>query len=605
MSRHRPCCTGSNAFEPEPIPLLDAISLHSWAKWRAYRRLPWKLAFDVTVAVLAVVVTVLAVSQTGLYANSCSDAFDNLFGMGPQGETRIYDKDLLSTTVGNIVTRYFTLQNVTLSRLWHDRRNGTILPPVLTLEAFPGGLGMWDAVSRRYALPASLETVTTQYELTQTDPLGPLRNLSLIQNLASARIAFDLVSLNIGVYGAVPYHWRVTAMFDFVTGGGVAIFRTVAEKSLVQTSATNVNAGRMVAPLFLLAAAVFSIFLSVRALYRGWQNLRLVKRKVGEVPPSAALIAAAARDGNVAVLSAARDKGLPVSMQLEFFELWNLWSLFGATLLMTAAILEVGRPLFVNFPHFDVTFGLLLGMGTFVACANLLRHFSLSRRMSVLVNTLRLSFIRVLAFVLSCLPLFAGFVFLSVSLFSQHTERFATVDLATVSLFALMTGDDVHASFDEMTASYPYLWISRIFLYLYILLSICLLLNVFIFLTEDAFHEAKTVDRRGGAGPDGDEPTFTLPALIGELEKLEGATLYEVGPINAQRGRKQRRLSASDEDGEATPLIRGEDPTHLGAQEEQADMEVVFAEIKRRMQSALEQELELVRRELLMRRRPA
>ncbi len=171
-----------------------------------------------------------------------------------------------------------------------------------------------------------------------------------------------------------------------------------------------------------------------------------------------------------------------------------------------------------------------------------------------------------------------------------------------------MTGDDVHASFDEMTASYPYLWISRIFLYLYILLSICLLLNVFIFLTEDAFHEAKTVDRRGGAGPDGDEPVFTLPSLIGELEKLEGATIFEVGPVSAQRGRNrmQRPSAASDEEGEATPLIRGEDPAHLGVpKDEQADLEAVFAEIKRRMQSALEQELELVRRELLMRRRPA
>ncbi len=122
----RACCS----FEPEPIPLVDAITLHSWAKWRSYRRLPWKLAFDVVVATLAVVVTVLAVSQTGLYANSCSDAFDNLFGMGPEGETRIYDRDLLSSTVSKIVTRYYSLQTVTLSRLWHERRNGTVVPTV-------------------------------------------------------------------------------------------------------------------------------------------------------------------------------------------------------------------------------------------------------------------------------------------------------------------------------------------------------------------------------------------------------------------------------------------------------------------------------------------
>jgi hypothetical protein len=82
-----------------------------------------------------------------------------------------------------------------------------------------------------------------------------------------------------------------------------------------------------------------------------------------------------------------------------------------------------------------------LSRGTFFACVNLLRYFQLSRPLSVLVNTLRLSFFRVLSFVVSVLPLFLGFTFLSVSLFSQHTVRFASIDLAAVSLFALTVGD--------------------------------------------------------------------------------------------------------------------------------------------------------------------
>lgn len=589
------------ALEPEPIPLVDAVTLHSWAKWKAYHRLPWKLAFDVLVVVLAVVVTVLTVSQTSLYANSTSDVFDNTFGLGSQGETRVYNKLSLQTTCEAIVTNYYGLHNLTLSHLYHHRLpDGSVVPALLTLQQYRDGLGAWS--DERYTLPPSLDTVVSTHNLTLEDPLGPLRNLTRVQNVLSATVSFAIVSLNVGVFGAVPYEWKVTAVFEFVTGSGMAIFRLVSEKTIARGS-SSLPPGQLVPCIALMAAATFSIFLSVRALYRSFLNLQMVKRKVRHAPPEVVL----PDSGKRARLVEAARSGLPLSMQLDFFELWNAWNLLGAMLLVAAAVLLVSRGAFVGAPHFDVSFGLLLGLGTFFSCANLLRHFALSRRMSVLVNTLKLSFVRIVAFVLSCLPLFIGFVFLSVALFSQYTARFATVDLAAVSLFALMTGDDVHATFDEMTASFPYILLSRIFLYLYVILSICLLLNVFIFLTEDAFHEAKVVDRRGGA--EEHEAPFTLGELVGELEKIEGGTLYEVGHRPRKKSLGAHAQRHPDEEAEAvetTPLIHGEDPAHVGSRvpAHERDLETLFGEIKSRMQRALDQELEEVRRELFQRRRP-
>lgn len=115
--------------------------------------------------------------------------------------------------------------------------------------------------------------------------------------------------------------------------------------------------------------------------------------------------------------------------------------------------------------------------------------------------------------------------------------------LFCVSCFRCLTFcSDVHATFDEGTASYPYLWLSRIFLYTFVLLAIAGLLNVAIFLIEglfqkkkekklsdtlkkDAFHEAKVFDRRGGQEAKSEE--MTLPQLIMLLESLDGERLYE------------------------------------------------------------------------------
>jgi hypothetical protein len=160
-----------------------------------------------------------------------------------------------------------------------------------------------------------------------------------------------------------------------------------------------------------------------------------------------------------------------------------------------------------------------------------------------------------------------------------------------------------------MTASYPYVWLSRIFLYFYVVLSICLLLNVFIFLTEDSYHEAKVVDRRGGS--DEHEAPFTLGELVAELEKIEGETLYEVGhrPRSSVLHTNAHAQRHPDEEDavETTPLVsHGEDPAHLGgrAAANERDLETLFGEIKSRMQRALDQELEEVRRELFQKRRP-
>jgi hypothetical protein len=80
-----------------------------------------------------------------------------------------------------------------------------------------------------------------------------------------------------------------------------------------------------------------------------------------------------------------------------------------------------------------------------------------------------------------------------------------------VTLFALLNGDDimgkrtymdislclsidvVAATFSDLGANYPYLIISRVYLYTFVATQVVCVLNVFIFIVEDAFKAAKSV----------------------------------------------------------------------------------------------------------------
>lgn len=57
-----------------------------------------------------------------------------------------------------------------------------------------------------------------------------------------------------------------------------------------------------------------------------------------------------------------------------------------------------------------------------------------------------------------------------------------------VSLFALLNGDDIHAIFLDLEHNYPWVIVTRAYLYTFILLFITAVLNVFIFIIEDGYH---------------------------------------------------------------------------------------------------------------------
>lgn len=631
----------------QPMPLMESVTATEWQKWQRYRRLPWKLCVDATVLLAAITLLLLVVSQTAQYANASADTLENVFGLpGTGGTTRLYTTDDLRASVTRFLDAYWNLPNATLSRLWHVRdaaAAGGIARPQLLLTTFQQGLGVWDFASGEYNVPDSLDTQTTAYYLSRADGLGPLSdgnggvNTTLLHRTHSVQLAISFVSLNVGVLGGNPYSWSVKATYVF-TGGGMALLKLTSAKTMLRSSIPE-SLSEVLVSTFLLLSCLLSMctwalkrnvlhltpaVLGARALYRGYLNQQTVMVRVAQLP----------RDSQYD-----KFRTVPWGMRLEFFDLWNVFNGIGCLLLVVACVLLVLRPLVgIGDAHWDLVCSLFLGMGTWFACVNFLRHFQLSRRLSLLVSTLRLALYNIVVFLLSLLPLFGGFVFLAVSLFSQYSNRFASVDTAAVSLFALMGGDDIHATFDEveaacgvfcfnlffchsnsltrvqMTAELPsnYLWISRIYLYLYVLLSLTAILNIFIFLTEDAFHVAKHFDRASTRVGSTHGGNFTLRELITVLESVEGRALHESDMSRKGTARYQPLVSddgdnaaAADDaglinDSNDNELRPSEDEDHHARADEE-ELERMLLHVQQRMQETLVQELAAVKRDWLAR----
>jgi hypothetical protein len=89
-----------------------------------------------------------------------------------------------------------------------------------------------------------------------------------------------------------------------------------------------------------------------------------------------------------------------------------------------------------------------------------------------------------------------------------------------VALFCIANGDELHATFEDLRLTFPWQIVAQVYLYTFLALFIFAVLNILVFVVDDAFEAAKNWDRKAWK----QRQEFTLANLIAILE-LEGKEL--------------------------------------------------------------------------------
>ena len=113
------------------------------------------------------------------------------------------------------------------------------------------------------------------------------------------------------------------------------------------------------------------------------------------------------------------------------------------------------------------------------------------------MQTLRHAAKHILFFMLSVIPVYWAYAVFGVLNFGPYTVKFGSMDQALVTLFTLLNGDNIYdtiAEIEEGTYGYPVVY--RVYIFTFVTLFITTVLNVFIFIIEDAYHRAKEVQQR-------------------------------------------------------------------------------------------------------------
>ena len=161
-----------------------------------------------------------------------------------------------------------------------------------------------------------------------------------------------------------------------------------------------------------------------------------------------------------------------VTMQEKraLFNFWNVLSIIGNTLQISGSMLY----LFNRSENLDVI-NLLNGLGCMLAWINITRYFEYSPTYYVIYSTFRVSLPLITKYLLAILPIYIGFGLLGACLF-YSSERFTSLGRSLFTLFALMNGDMVFDTFNDITALSCIC--AQIFIYIFCLLFIWLTYNI-------------------------------------------------------------------------------------------------------------------------------
>ena len=186
--------------------------------------------------------------------------------------------------------------------------------------------------------------------------------------------------------------------------------------------------------------------------------------------------------------------------QLAFLNLWYVMICANDILIILATLakLAIELRLQVAGDLWDLT-SLLLGTGSLLVWFGLLRYLGFFRTYNVLILTMKGAAPNILRFLRCAGLLYAGCVLAGWLILGPYHHKFASLMTTSETLFSLINGDDMFASFDAFPKDRaPVVWAySRVYLYVFVCLFTYVVLSLFISIIMDTYEIIKHCYDRG------------------------------------------------------------------------------------------------------------
>ncbi|KJE88457.1 hypothetical protein CAOG_00111 [Capsaspora owczarzaki ATCC 30864] len=477
---------------PPRLSKKQQLTLSPWTKFTRFKRIPFKFILNVLVTALLTTRILLENGTYSTYVAHQHETFHQYFRPDPDvWQSTLFSMTDVTSHLTNSVNNYAALTTDCVSHFSSkDPKTGHTFPIVLTVQSY--------ANNTPYISPDIDLTISShEYTLTQANPIGPFfgndtLDRPLFDNLYFMTAVYNLVSWQTSsLVGTVQFTWRCEIQYDLTDGGGVVSVTVVISKQVADTTVQPF----FTLDLLLLLFAICSLLLTIKALFKSYKIFMFARRRLQ------------GRDHHC--VEHLDDKAITWSRlslrdKSTFFNTWYLATIIGDIMVIVSSLYALTATSDFDTSTDTVDPGdLTTAIGILCGWLNLIKFLEWRIEFYMLILAVRCSIGRIARFIITALPVFLGFALAGVALFSELTELFGSLDSAAVTLFAVINGDSVLQVFTTLDekADFTYRAIARVYMYTFCVLFITAIINVFIFIIEDGYRLATTLEGFNNQAP--------------------------------------------------------------------------------------------------------
>ncbi|XP_041475423.1 mucolipin-3-like [Lytechinus variegatus] len=187
---------------------------------------------------------------------------------------------------------------------------------------------------------------------------------------------------------------------------------------------------------------------------------------------------------------------LSTSDRMEFLNLWYVIIVVSDICTITGSVIKILIEISDN-TNYDPC-SLLLGLGCFLIWFGVLRYLGFFNKYNILIVTLKNAMPNVLRFLICASIIYAAYAFFGWIVLGPYHPKFKTLSISVECMFSLINGDDMYATFREMSTNNTTIYVfSRIYLYTFISLFIYVVLSLIIAVIMDTYETMKEYQRTG------------------------------------------------------------------------------------------------------------
>ena len=465
--------------DPKHIPYKDKMFLTPTEKYRIYGKFPVRMTLDIILIILTTLQIIMINTPTSSYTRAVERFFNEIFLQNNSPYDIQYPKikylytiDQIINHVNQSINDFFNLDNFSVGNLTFEKPENSINIPIY--------------ISYLNNENNTEKDLIGQYNMTQTD-LWIFNESNPKSKIKKELLRIKSFLINYKVRTFEPYNfgdyyecfvWNIEQLFSFEKRYHFVISLNIYYSSC-QDYSNDGNIfikGNYWIPALIVIFSLINFILTLRSIainYQYYMNFkyRYSKSKIEiereNKPP---------KKKTKWDMLRRKDKNNLMS-KLNYIQAAGcLIQLFGGIL-----TLYEGKDVIIITKY-------IVGLGAAFAYLMLTKYLNFYFQFQTIFRTITKSIPNLILYFIGTLPIFLSFIIFAVANF-PYSERFYNFTRVILNLFGMMNGDSILDVINDITQNSYFL--GQIYIYFFNILFICVVINIFVSIIEEAFVNSK------------------------------------------------------------------------------------------------------------------